>query len=483
MAITVLRFIQISSILPLVSFLVLSGSSVWALKKNSEIAKNVIDVDAEVIIISTTIEKKIFEQAFFRQQMNSQTDPERKEAIRKNLISTLDSLDKTAEEFTTLAKGTQDFERINQLSNQIDLFTDEVNKRITNTYSDADVAQIDSKIAALRTAIVKGVADEVAISTKEMANSKDYMDTKEQIAISILSGLSFLTLIFFVLSNIVMKKKIETISRDLESSVLNVATALAVQAEQMSQSANSLNNISSSTSEMAANVSAASNEASVNVQTVSGAVEELTASISEINRQLVDSTKIANNGLTETNEAQKNINDFESSAQNITQVVSMINEIAEKTNLLALNATIEAARAGDAGKGFAVVASEVKNLAAQTTQATSEISERVSVIQNGIGSTVEAMTKITNIVSQITDITASLSGSMEQQKSATEEIARNISEAAKGTSLVTSNILSVNDNIKETSENTSLVLSGAKELSQKAIELKDEVKFFLAKLR
>ncbi|MEH6630832.1 MAG: methyl-accepting chemotaxis protein [Halopseudomonas aestusnigri] len=59
--------------------------------------------------------------------------------------------------------------------------------------------------------------------------------------------------------------------------------------------------------------------------------------------------------------------------ENVGNVAQQIDAIARQTNLLALNATIEAARAGDAGKGFAVVAGEVKQLAGQTSQATTEI--------------------------------------------------------------------------------------------------------------
>ncbi len=113
-------------------------------------------------------------------------------------------------------------------------------------------------------------------------------------------------------------------------------------------------------------------------------------------------------------------------------MVGPISSIAGQTNLLALNATIEAARAGDAGKGFAVVASEVKNLANQTAKATGDISAQITEIEAATTEAVEAIGTIVQTIDELSRIAASIAASVEEQGAATQEIARNVHEAASG---------------------------------------------------
>lgn len=84
----------------------------------------------------------------------------------------------------------------------------------------------------------------------------------------------------------------------------------------------------------------------------------------------------------------ENILRLSEQTQQIGEIIEAVNALADQSRLLALNASIEAARAGEEGKGFAVVAMEVRQLAEESSEATSRIRDILQEIQQSTNSAV-----------------------------------------------------------------------------------------------
>jgi len=173
---------------------------------------------------------------------------------------------------------------------------------------------------------------------------------------------------------------------------------------------------------------------------------------------------------------------IQGSSTEITGIIGIINEISERINLLALNATIEAARAGEAGRGFGVVAAEVKALAAQTAKATDEIGHQVTGMQVATRESVASIKQIGTIIRQISEISSVIASAIEEQGSTTREIARNVQQAAQGSSQVATNI-TVNRGATETGIASAEVLRAAEKLANQGNLLKAELDRLLGTMR
>ncbi|HYD70681.1 methyl-accepting chemotaxis protein [Azospirillum sp.] len=277
--------------------------------------------------------------------------------------------------------------------------------------------------------------------------------------------------------------KVETLVHDFEGTVMRGLRTVASAATELDSTAQSMASLADQANHQATASSAAAEQTSANVQTVASATEEMAASIQEISRQVATSNEIASKAARQAHDTTGSVRHLADAASRIGEVVKLIQDIASQTNLLALNATIEAARAGEAGKGFAVVASEVKALANQTGKATEEIAAQIAAVQTATQNTVGAIEEVGQTITTINEIASAIAAAIEEQNATTGEISRNVQQAARGTEVVSGNIVEVRQAATQTGAAASQVLGASRELSQQSEALRRDVEAFLANIR
>ena len=275
------------------------------------------------------------------------------------------------------------------------------------------------------------------------------------------------------------QERVDSLIVAFRTNVLERLSTVGANTEKMEETAVALTEVANATNQQANDASAASQQASSNVQTVAAAAEELSASISEIERQVEQTTQIVGEATGSAQETNEKVASLANAAQKIGDVVSLIQAIAEQTNLLALNATIEAARAGDAGKGFAVVAAEVKELATQTSKATEEIGQQISAIQGSTDQAVEAIGVIAEKIESVNSFTTTIAAAVRQQGDATGEISENVNQAAVGTQHATDNIAGVTEAASRATASAEDVRLVSSDMAVQAHALEEAISTFL----
>jgi len=233
-------------------------------------------------------------------------------------------------------------------------------------------------------------------------------------------------------------KKIKVSSEGIASISEQVSSSSQQIAEGASEQAASTEEVSSSMEEMAANINQTTENSRVAEQIAISANDKL-AAVAKAVQNTVESMRL------------------------IDEKISIIDDIAEKTDLLAVNAAIEAARAGSSGKGFAVVAHEVRQLAENSSKASSEINiisdESVKVAEEAGRLMQELIPEIQNTSNLIQDITAA---SLEQNSGADQ---------------INGAVQQLTSTVQQNSASSEELAASANQMSNEAQQLKQIIAF------
>ncbi len=289
-----------------------------------------------------------------------------------------------------------------------------------------------------------------------------------------------------VYMDVTLRERQQTLSNLAESfehAVGGVVNGVANAAERLRSTADALTHSAESTSVKSMAAAIASKEAASNVQAVATATDHLSHAIGEISAQVHESNQIAGRAAGDADRTQAAVCSLAEAAEQIGGIIDLISNIAAQTNMLALNATIEAARAGEAGRGFAVVAQEVKSLAHATSKAASEIGAHVAGIQDATQHVTSFIATMAKTTQHVSSIAIAAETAVAEQEAVTQEIARRVQEASRGTHEVTSNIVGVTKAAGDSSVAAKELLKSATELTCQSEVLFKQVQDFLGMVR
>jgi methyl-accepting chemotaxis protein len=219
------------------------------------------------------------------------------------------------------------------------------------------------------------------------------------------------------------------------------------------------------------------------IEAASVASQQLSMSVQEVASQAQRSDQVATTALNEAERAKVAMQVLIEQTERVGEIIGMIDSIAAQTNLLALNATIEAARAGEAGRGFAVVASEVKGLAAQTANATAEISQQIAGMRNASVGAMAAIASVNATIGEVSRIAGSVAAAVEEQSASLASMSHNVIAASEGASRGAMGIRVVEGAVSSTTQNAVKVAQMSDVVSREAATLNEQVDWFLKEVR
>lgn len=252
--------------------------------------------------------------------------------------------------------------------------------------------------------------------------------------------------------------------KKLEVDLNNIMSAIQAAGHQISAGSINVADFSQSLSQGATESAASLEEISSSLHEMSGQTKLNAENANQVNRLSSEAKQTAEEGNQRMGQMVSAMSDISDAGQNINKIIKVIDEIAFQTNLLALNAAVEAARAGQHGKGFAVVAEEVRNLAARSAKAAQETADLIA-------GSVEKTERGAEIANQTADSLSAINERITKVSDLAEEIAAASGEQAEGIAQINEGLGQIDQVIQQSTATAEESAAASEELSGQAAEL------------
>jgi methyl-accepting chemotaxis protein len=273
-----------------------------------------------------------------------------------------------------------------------------------------------------------------------------------------------------------------SLAENFNKTVKGAVNVISSSSIELDKNAKEISELAKTSAEKTAAVAKIISNSSNSMGQVSNSAGILLDGIDKISDEVNNSVTIASAAQKESLVVKEKSSQLNIAAENISNIADLIDTISEQINLLALNATIEAARAGEAGKGFAVVASEVKSLAGQANAATAQINTYLEAIKNVATETTDAIDKMSNVINDLNSSSQRVISVTTGQKNVVAQITRELNNASDISKNSSAEVKSVSEFANKSGQSTEEILHSITKLSSEADKLNIEVNNFLNEL-
>jgi methyl-accepting chemotaxis protein len=247
--------------------------------------------------------------------------------------------------------------------------------------------------------------------------------------------------------------------------IKGIIAGLSQSSQQVSEVAGQISAASQTLAEGATQQAASVEETSSSLKEMASLIKGNAGHAGEADSMMKQAGLIVEKAHTSMNELTASMGEIAKASEDTSDIIKTIDEIAFQTNLLALNAAVEAARAGEAGAGFAVVADEVRNLALRAADA----AKNTAALIEG---TVKRVTDGTALVKAANNVFNDVAGSAAKVGDLVGEIVTSSKGQAKGIDHVNTAVTEMGKVTRQNVATAEESSSSAEELNAQAMELK-----------